>query len=378
MEYRIDYKSGIANRGNLRRLKDVMRRAEAGEDISVGFIGGSITMGCLASRPELCYAYRVYEWWRKTFPKAEVSYINAGIGATTSQFAAARVEADLLTYHPDVVFVEFSVNDDACDFFMETYESLIRKIYTFDQKTAIICINSVRYDDGGNAEVWHAQIARYYELPQISMQSSIYPKVAAGRIAAEAITSDYLHPNDNGHELVAGVINAFLEEVFSEREREEAVPEEKKTPLTKASYEHALRYRNDNCDPKITGGWKKDMEKQETITDVFRYGWTAFEPGSSIVFEVTGSEIAIQYKKSVKHPAPVARLILDGEDSAGIELDANFEETWGDCLFLQTVLRHGREGRHKVEIQIPVDCGQVAEPFYLASVICSSKQGRAE
>lgn len=73
-------------------------------------------MGCLATEPELCYAYRVYEWWQEKFPKTEVSYINAGIGATTSQFAAARVEKDLLDQKPDVVFVEFSVNDDANEF----------------------------------------------------------------------------------------------------------------------------------------------------------------------------------------------------------------------------------------------------------------------
>lgn len=376
MQFEIDNKKAIANRGNLFRLKQVMRRAEAGEPVKVGFIGGSITMGCLATEPELCYAYRVYEWWQEKFPKTEVSYINAGIGATTSQFAAARVEKDLLDQKPDVVFVEFSVNDDANEFFMETYESLIRKIYTFDQNTAIIIINCVRYDDGGSAEVWHAKVARYYELPQISMQRSIYPEVAAGRISAEEITADYLHPNDIGHKLVAGVIESFLEEVYTEREQKEAEAEEK-APLTEASYQHAVRYRNDNCDPVITGGWKKDMEKQNAITEVFRYGWTAKEPGSFITFEISGSEIAIQYKKCVKHPAVVAEAVIDGDESQVIKLDANFEETWGDCLFLQTVLRHGKDGKHEVKIRIPVDCGPVAEPFYLASVICSSKQGRA-
>ena len=110
---------------------------------------------------------------------------------------------------------------------------------------------------------------------------------------------------------------------------------------------------------------------------MFRYGWTAKEPGSSITFEISGSEIAIQYKKCVKHPAVVAEAVIDGDESQVIKLDANFEKTWGDCLFLQTVLRHGKDGKHEVKIRIPVDCGQVAEPFYLASVICSSKQGRA-
>ena len=108
---------GIVNRGNQARIKNVMKRAIAGEKITLGFLGGSITQGSLSSTPETCYAYLVYDWWRKTFPNAEFVYLNAGIGGTTSQFGVARVESDLLRYKPDFVIVEFSVNDDNNEFF---------------------------------------------------------------------------------------------------------------------------------------------------------------------------------------------------------------------------------------------------------------------
>ena len=67
----IEYERGISNPGNLYRMKKLMARAEAGETLNIGFLGGSITQGCLASAPELCYAYRVFQWWEKTFPQAE-------------------------------------------------------------------------------------------------------------------------------------------------------------------------------------------------------------------------------------------------------------------------------------------------------------------
>ena len=67
-----------------------MRKAKSGEPITVGFLGGSITQGCLSSTPETCYAYLVYEWWKKQFPDTSVTYVNAGIGGTTSQFGVAR------------------------------------------------------------------------------------------------------------------------------------------------------------------------------------------------------------------------------------------------------------------------------------------------
>ena len=63
----IEYERGISNPGNQYRMKKLMARAEAGETLSIGFLGGSITQGCLASAPELCYAYRVFQWWRKHF-----------------------------------------------------------------------------------------------------------------------------------------------------------------------------------------------------------------------------------------------------------------------------------------------------------------------
>lgn len=74
-------------------------------------------------------------------------------------------------------------------------------------------VHNVYYNNGGNAQIMHAQIARHYNLPAVSMQSSIYPEVVAGRIPNRRITEDDLHPNDKGHELVASVITYALEKI---------------------------------------------------------------------------------------------------------------------------------------------------------------------
>ena len=46
-KYGIDMKKGVLNEGNLYRLTCVMKRAMCGEPVTVGFLGGSITQGCL-------------------------------------------------------------------------------------------------------------------------------------------------------------------------------------------------------------------------------------------------------------------------------------------------------------------------------------------
>lgn len=370
MSVQITYENGIANKGNWYRIKKVMERAEAGEKITLGFLGGSITQGSLSSTPETCYAYRVYEWWKKTFPKTEFIYINAGIGGTTSQFGVARVESDLLRFQPDFVIVEFSVNDDSTEHFCETYEGLIRKIYGSEGKPAMLLVHNVRYDDGGNAQIQHGKVARYYQLPAVSMQSTIYPLVVSGEIANREITPDDLHPNDQGHELVASVITWFLGKIREEGEGVRDAEVEMPKPFTMNQYENSMRMQNDNCDP-VCEGFIADKEKQEHITQCFRKGWTASKKGSKITFAVSGTCIGIQYRKSVQKPTPVAQMVIDGDREHPILLDGNFEEDWGDCLYLETAAEHIKKRVHQVEVEIIETHEEDVVPFYLVSVIGS-------
>lgn len=368
MKYQINQENGIANQGNLERLKKLMKRANQGESLTIGFIGGSITQGSLSTKPTLCYAYHVFEWWKNTFPKTKFTYANSGIGGTTSQFGIARVEEDLLVKKPDFVIVEFSVNDDSNEHFLETYEGLVRKIYAADRKPAILIVNNVYYHNGGNAQLQHARIGRHYQIPCISMQSSIYPEVVAGKILNRDITPDDLHPNDTGHALVAGVITNFLEKVKKEVEVLESPEPDMPAPITVNEYENSTRYQNYNSTP-VLDGFTADKEIQTDITDCFKNGWTAKTKGASIIFEIEGKGIAVQYLKSVKQPAPIAEIIVDEDTSTVKRLDANFEETWGDKLELDTITEHTEKKVHKVEIKLVETHEDDTVPFYLVAVI---------
>lgn len=360
----IDYEKGIVNPGNWSRMQSVMKRAEMGEEITIGFLGGSITQGSLASAQEKCYASLVYHWWCSRFPK--VKLINAGIGGTTSQFGAARVQEDLLQYHPDAVFLEFSVNDDNTPFFCETYEGLVRTV--LKSGCAVVLIHNVRYDNMLSAEEIHLSVGRHYDLPCVSMKSTIYPEVASGRIPNRQITPDDLHPNDEGHALAASVICYLLEKIRTAAPAESAfaLPE----PKTPNAYEHSTRYQNHNSAP-ILEGFVSDDTPQEHITQMFRRGYTAWKQGDRITFWVEGTGIAVQYRKSVRKPAPIARAVVDGQAESAILLDANFQEEWGDCLYIDTAMVRAEDICHRVEITIVEAHEENAVPFYLVSVIGS-------
>lgn len=377
-DYGIDLEKGVLNEGNRCRIKRVMRKAKRGEDITVGFIGGSITQGCLSSSPETCYAYLVYKWWREKFPDTNVIYVNAGIGGTTSQFGAARADSDLLSYDIDFTIVEFSVNDDDNEHFLETYEGLIRKLYMDKNAPAVLIVNSVRYDNGVNAERQHVKVGKAYGIPCISMKPTLYAKVLDKTFVSRDITADDLHPNDLGHALMAEVITSYLDKVYNSL-GEQAADDENDVDAGKVAlvspnaYQNSIRYQNYNCEKILTEieGFEADDEPQNDIREIFRRGWTSGREGARICFEVDASCIGVQYRKSVNKPAPIARAVIDQDVENAKLLDANFDEDWGDSLHLDTLAEHMPYGRHTVEIEITQTHKDDKVPFYLVSLITS-------
>ena len=199
----------------------------------------------------------------------------------------ARADSDLLSHHIDFSVVEFSVNDDDNAHFLETYEGLIRHLYSDEGKPALLIVNSVRYDDGCNAQAQHNHIGEVYQIPCVSMKPTIYAKVADGSITNREITQDDLHPNDLGHQMMADVIIHFLELVYANLEHEREQDNDMPAPITQNAYEHSTRWQNNNYDP-VTDGFVRDDTPQNDIREIFRKGWTASEKGANITFEVEG------------------------------------------------------------------------------------------
>lgn len=364
------------------RLKNLMKRAANGESLVIGFLGGSITQGSLSSTPKNCYAYLVYEWWKKSFPNAAFSFVNGGIGGTTSHYGGARAWKDVLCYRPNIVTVDFSVNDDANEFFEETYEGTIRRLLAAPSAPAVVVLNNVFYDTGKNAQDYHNRIADHYGIPHVSIKDTVYPDVESGKIVRADITPDNLHPNDKGHRLVADEICKLLDSIKAEMEEETIAGENiegKSTkteasvllpaPLTENAYEHSrLIQIQDN--EAILDGFLVDPIEKKGMLDIFKNGWTAAHTNDKISFEIECSCLAVQYRKSVQQPVPKAKAVIDGDEAHAVILDGNFTEDWGDCLYLEPLLHHAEKKVHRIEI-IVTDAKDIVRPFYLVSLIVS-------
>lgn len=364
------------------RLKNLMKRAANGESLVIGFLGGSITQGSLSSTPKTCYAYLVYEWWKKSFPNAAFSFVNGGIGGTTSHYGGARAWKDVLCYRPDIVTVDFSVNDDANEFFEETYEGMLRRLLAAPSAPAVVVLNNVFYDTGKNAQDYHNRIADHYGIPHVSIKDTVYPDVESGKIMRADITPDNLHPNDKGHRLVADEICKLLDSIKAEVEEETIAGEnieDKSTkteasvllpaPLTENAYEHSrLIQIQDN--EAILDGFLVDPIEKKGMLDIFKNGWTAAHTNDKISFEIECSCLAVQYRKSVQQPVPKAKAVIDGDEAHAVILDGNFTEDWGDCLYLEPLLHHAEKKVHRIEITV-TDAKDIVRPFYLVALIVS-------
>ncbi|MCM1143717.1 MAG: SGNH/GDSL hydrolase family protein [Blautia sp.] len=372
---------------DITRLQNCMQKAAKGEELTIGFLGGSITQGSLASKPQNTYAYWVFHWWEKTFPGARFHYVNGGIGGTTSHYGVARVVTDVLMYQPDFVVVDFSVNDEANDFFQETYEGVVRKILGWQSAPALLLLHNVYYDTGINAQEYHNAISAWYQVPYVSVKDTIYQDMKKGIYAREELTLDGLHPNDKGHELVAGEIIKYLESVRTQETRASEASDKTITaaglcveasakaaasilpaPMTKNAYENAKRLTIREISPRLAG-FHADTEEKTGHLDHFKNGWIGKAAGDAITFTLEASCIAVQYRKTIHKPAMCAELILDGDRSHKIMLDSNFNEDWGDCLYLEPILHHGERVEHTVEIVIPKEEDSKKTPFYLMALI---------
>ena len=326
-----------------RRILNVMKRAMKGEELTIGFIGGSITQGSLSSTPDKCYAKRVFDWWKENFPGAKFNYVNAGIGGTDSYYGVGRCDDDLLCHDPDFVMVDFSVNDEVKSFYGETYEGLIRKLVSYKSSPAVLALYNVFYDTGVTAEDMHREICDHYFVDGISMRDTVYKDIKDGKFTSDEITPDGLHPNDKGHEEVARHITEYLDEL-------------KAKAAAGAVSGLAISAGNSSQDNN-SAGQQAELPSPITFNRFENAGRTVLNKefgtvGEVYTFEFNGSKLGVQYRKTVKRPALIAKLTVDGDTLHPIILDGNFDEDWGDCIYLEHIFTHMDPYDHIIKLEI--------------------------
>ena len=338
------FSRSLVSSGDPARLERALAKARRAESVTVGVIGGSITQGAGASQPDKRYGERVAAWWRQTFPKTSIRFVNAGIGATGSDYGALRVKRDLLRHHPDFIVVEYAVNDPNTRATAETLEGLIRQILQQTNQPAVLLLFTM-HQNGGNAQEWQAKVGRRYELPMISFRDALWPEIKEGRLKWNDVEADVVHPNNLGHDYCARFIGSLLDRVLTDLPVDDRLPQVKTVPrpLFSDLFEHVALYEADALKPLSSQGWSREAGQPG---DKF---WKADQPGSVVEFEVTGQAILIM-DWHVRGPMGQASVRVD--ERPPVLREGWFDQTWGGYRQTTLLARDLGPGKHRVRIEL--------------------------
>ncbi len=202
---------------------------DAGE-LNVVYLGGSITYE--GSYFDYGWSNIVTNWLRETYPNKTINHTNAGVGGTGSNSGLMRLEKDVIANNPDIVFVEYAVNDanskqEVIESNTRYYEDIVRSLLRLDKQPVIIFLYSAIDHPGyGTTEIeynttntaarnWNKsaklvemKIAENYGIAEIDFDAyveGLYVAPGGSEELTENQFSDFaVYTRDNTHLTVAG------------------------------------------------------------------------------------------------------------------------------------------------------------------------------
>jgi len=294
-------------------LPNVVAKLEAGGPVRIGYLGGSIT-----AQPG--WRPKSLGWFRAQYPKAEVSEINAAIGGTGSGLGVFRLDQDVLQYKPDLIFVEFAVNDGstAPESIFRSVEGIVRKTWRANPETDICFVYTLTEGmlvdlQGGyfpRAASAMEVVADHYGIPSIHMGLEVARLEKEGTVVFKApqpetddakaalagrilFSPDGVHPYpEGGHDLY---LDAITRSIPAIQAAGKPGPHGIAEPIMADNWENATLVPLDRAN--LSAGWQQLDPKADDLAK--RFGnrlpklWRATAPGEGITFKFKGTYAAI-------------------------------------------------------------------------------------
>lgn len=349
----------------------VMKKAEKGEKITIAVLGGSITQGTISNgksdslvTEKKSYADIFFSWWQETFPSTEVECINAGIGATDSYLGVHRVQADVLAYKPDLVLVEFSVNDSNTPFFKKAYDNLVHNIAESEGSPAVMLLFMSQAEITSAQEI-HSQIGFSYSLPMVSYRNVIKEMEETGKYSQEELSGDVVHPSSLGHAITGEILWKYLNSVYEARaDYGEPIPMKEDT-TTKRCYTNARILDSETIEPDSMEGFEK-----KEVFHAFPNSFST-ENGGEIKFTVNCANVGILYYSQIDGNGGQYEVYVDGNLSA--TLNADFKGGWGNCASAKECFTSDTPAEHEIVIKKKSD--STGDAFSILGLLVSDGVG---
>ncbi|MCM8533588.1 MAG: SGNH/GDSL hydrolase family protein [Lentisphaeraceae bacterium] len=219
----------------LNQFSQLHEKLASGKPVTVVFLGGSITMGAKSGKGK-SYRELVGAWLTQTYPKAKIKLVNRGIGSTGSILGAFRFEDQILNENPDLLFIEFCVNDSGSGLLAlktphsekspyRSLSGLVRRARESNPDMAIVMPLTTMRKSTIN-ERWKASrkvftsFANMEHVPFVDLYEACYEKPLPAGLTEDLLFTgpnnpgNAVHPDNGGHKAYAHAINTALEKLF--------------------------------------------------------------------------------------------------------------------------------------------------------------------
>ena len=352
--------SALISTGNTARIKKFVEKLKNGEDVYMAAIGGSVTEGAGPASYKDGYAYQFNKKIREKYCSdggKNVYFDGAGLSGTPSELGLVRYESDVvdvLKHNPDLLIIEFAVNDNGMEPSTRAFEAMIRKALEANNDCVVIALYSAA--TYGNSAAAKKPVAEFYEIPQIDVLSLVKKAVAAGDFAQNKYYTDIVHPTKEGHEIQADCLMYMIEKSLeSEDDIIVMVPDEWCRPKPFTNF---TRIKGDDENVKITAGGFNGTDNatqgiKKTNKPDFPQNW--YYNGTTkesfkmtinckaliLTYKENGNWTNTKFGKAEVYVDGVKKETLDGQPNGG----------WGNCV-PKLIIDYETCGEHTVEVKM--------------------------
>jgi len=236
-------------------------KIDAGKNITVVYFGGSITQGAMTwpqegvnaagepydyreeSDPEqFSWRARTFKWLQQNYEKrpGQFHMVNAAVGATDSELGAYRLAEHVLPHHPDLLFIEFAINDNGAGKLSDDPEadlsiyrrlsSIVSRVRAANPDVVIVIpvstarrLNEASYQYFQAARKHHLDFANCFHIPFVDIDRAFYEAPLPDGVTLDNLFDGpdepgcAVHPSPRGHLAYANAVCAVLEDMLEGR-----------------------------------------------------------------------------------------------------------------------------------------------------------------
>ena len=294
-------------------LPNFFAKLDHSNSVRIAYLGGSITA-------QDGWRVKTLKWFQQQYPQVKFSEINAAIGGTGSDLGVYRLRHDVLEHQPDLLLVEFAVNDGGAspEQIHRCMEGIVRQTWREFPATDLCYVytlagnmlEDLKADKLPRSYRAMEQVAEHYQIPSINMGLAVARLDLAGRLVFKGdkpktdeqkaalgdkilFSPDSVHPyTDTGHQIYLDCIVRCLGPI---KAAGQAGSHTLGAPLIADNFEQAKLVPFSRA--KLSADWVKlDAKTNSQARSFARHlpeMWKAGQPGATVEFKFRGTAAGV-------------------------------------------------------------------------------------